>query len=154
MRHSRITFRWPHHADNPPQHFRPYAHGLAEEQALAALTVVPAQLLGIEDEVGRIESGMLTNLLIADGNLFSKGTKVLECWVAGERFVIGKKSRAEVPDLTGKWELSVRYPDARDVRLGLELEGAEGKISGSVFVIQNATKSGKQRKQKNKRNTI
>ena len=128
------------------------AHGLAEEQALAALTVVPAQLLGSEDEVGRIESGMLANLLIADGNLFSKGTKVLECWVAGERFVIGKKSRAEVPDLTGKWELSVRYPDARDVRLGLELEGAEGKISGSVFVIQNATKPGKQRKQKNKRN--
>ena len=125
------------------------AHGLAEEQALAALTVVPAQLLGIEDEVGRVESGMLANLVIADGNLFSKGTKVLECWVAGERFVIGKSSRSELPDLAGKWAFTVRSRDAGDVRLGLELEGAEGKISGSAYGIKNATK---QRKQKNKRN--
>ncbi|MDA7893463.1 amidohydrolase family protein [bacterium] len=128
------------------------ARGLEEEQALAALTVVPAELLGVQDEVGRIESGMIANLVITDGNLFSEGTKVLECWVAGERFVIGAGPKTELPVLAGKWEFSVHHADVRNLKLRLELEGSEGKISGSVFATESADKPAKQRKQKNKRN--
>jgi imidazolonepropionase-like amidohydrolase len=128
------------------------AHGLEEQQALAALTIVPAELLGIEDEVGRVESGMIANLVITDGNLFSEETKIIECWVAGERFLIGKGAKTELPTLAGKWELSFHHPDARGVKLGLELEGKPGNIGGSAFAIESVTKPAKKRKQKSKQN--
>ena len=124
------------------------AHGLEEDEALAALTVIPAELLGIQEQVGRIESGMIANLVITDGNLFSDKTKVLECWVAGERFVMSAGAKVEYPTIAGKWELSVRNADGRNVKVRLELEGADGKISGSVVAVSAAEK---QRNQKNKR---
>ena len=124
------------------------AHGLKEEEALAALTVVPAELLGLQEQVGRVDSGMIANLVITDGNLFSDETKVLECWVAGERFVMRGAAKVEYPDVAGNWELSVRNAEGRNVKLRLELEGADGNIKGSVVALPVA---GKERKQKNKR---
>ncbi|MGI9467030.1 MAG: amidohydrolase family protein [Rubripirellula sp.] len=124
------------------------ARGLKEEEALAAMTVVPAELLGIQEQVGRVESGMIANLVITDGNLFSDKTKVLECWVAGERFVMSAGEKVEYPAIAGNWELSVRNADGGNVKVRLEIEAADGKINGSVFAIPVAAK---ERKQKNKR---
>ncbi len=124
------------------------ARGLTEAEALAALTVFPAELLGIQEQVGRVESGMIANLMITDGNLFSDKTKVLECWVAGERFVMSAGAKVEYPAISGKWELSVRNADGRNVKVRLELEGADGKISGSASSVPITAN---ERKPKNKR---
>lgn len=122
--------------------------GLTEMEALAALTVVPAELLGIQDQVGRVESGMIANLVITDGNLFSDKTKVLECWVAGERFVMSAGAKFDYPAIAGKWELSVHDADGRKVKVRLEIEGVDGKLNGSVFAVPAV---GKERKPKTKR---
>ncbi len=61
--------------------------GLPADAALAAMTTVPARLLEIDDHLGRVQAGMLANLVITDGDLLAENTKVLECWVAGEQFV-------------------------------------------------------------------
>jgi imidazolonepropionase-like amidohydrolase len=40
------------------------AHGLSEQAALEALTINPAKILGIDDEVGSLEVGKMANAVI------------------------------------------------------------------------------------------
>ena len=126
--------------------------GLDEDQALAALTVVPAQLLGVDGEVGHIEPGMLANLMITDGNLFAEKTKVVECWVAGQRFEIESDSKTEFPELAGNWEFAVRHPSVRNMKLLLEIEGSVGKREGSIRSVESDSKPSKARKRKKGKN--
>ncbi len=44
------------------------AHGLSEKHALEALTINPARILGIEDEVGSLEVGKTANVVIWSGS--------------------------------------------------------------------------------------
>ena len=58
--------------------------GLAEADALAALTVVPARLCGVENRLGTIEPGKFANLTIVEGNgYFDPDAKVREVWIDG-----------------------------------------------------------------------
>ena len=67
-----------------PKMFRPNLRlaldrGLAETDALAALTTVPAKLCGVESQLGTIEAGKLANLTVVAGtNYFDPATKVRE----------------------------------------------------------------------------
>ena len=47
------------------------AAGLEPDRALAALTTVPARLLGLEQTLGTIEAGKQANVLVVDGDLFA-----------------------------------------------------------------------------------
>jgi imidazolonepropionase-like amidohydrolase len=61
--------------------------GLSENEALAALTVVPAKLCGVENQLGTIEAGKLANLTVVDGtNYFNPEAKVREVWIEGRIF--------------------------------------------------------------------
>ena len=61
-------------------------NGLKADDALAALTVRPAELFGMQDQMGTIEAGKIANFVIADGDLFDKKTKVKFTVVNGEMF--------------------------------------------------------------------
>ena len=61
--------------------------GLSETDALAALTVVPARLCGVEKMLGTIEPGKLANLTVVKGkSYFEQDTKVLQVWIDGRVF--------------------------------------------------------------------
>ncbi|MCW5765662.1 MAG: amidohydrolase family protein, partial [Phycisphaeraceae bacterium] len=60
-------------------------HGLPETRALAMLTTAPAALLGVEDQLGAVRAGLRANLLVTDGPVFAKATKVRDVWVDGVR---------------------------------------------------------------------
>lgn len=62
------------------------AQGLTEAQALAALTTIPAQMLGLEEQIGTLEMGKSADFLICSGNLFGEANQIYEVYVAGERF--------------------------------------------------------------------
>ena len=55
------------------------AFGLSKEDALKAVTLWPAQILGIGDRLGSIENGKMANLVVTDGDLLEArtGTKFL-----------------------------------------------------------------------------
>jgi imidazolonepropionase-like amidohydrolase len=63
-------------------------NGLTQDQALAALTITPAQLLGVDDVLGTIEPGKIANLLVVDTSLFDKELKIRDVWIDGRRYVI------------------------------------------------------------------
>jgi imidazolonepropionase-like amidohydrolase len=58
--------------------------GLAEKDAVAALTTVPAKLCGVETLLGTIEPGKAANLTVVEGaGYFEPEAKVREVWVDG-----------------------------------------------------------------------
>ncbi|HEY4984015.1 MAG TPA: amidohydrolase family protein, partial [Verrucomicrobiae bacterium] len=58
--------------------------GLSEDDALAALTTVPAKLCGVENLLGTIEPGKIANLTVVDGKgYFDADAKVREVWIDG-----------------------------------------------------------------------
>lgn len=58
--------------------------GLSKEQALNALTLAPAKMLGIEKTLGSIEVGKQANLLFLDGTPLDAGTTVQQLLVEGK----------------------------------------------------------------------
>ncbi len=60
------------------------ARGLSETDALAALTVIPAALCGVDRRLGTIEAGKIANLTIVEGaGYFDPEAPVREVWIDG-----------------------------------------------------------------------
>ena len=57
--------------------------GLSKQTALAALTTEAAEIAGIGDVSGRLKSGYMADLVVADGDLFGSG-KIESIWLQGE----------------------------------------------------------------------
>ena len=63
------------------------ARGLSENDALAALTTVPARLCGVADQLGTIEPGKLAHLTVVEkGRYFDEDARVREVWIDGRHF--------------------------------------------------------------------
>ncbi|MCP3904149.1 MAG: amidohydrolase family protein [Planctomycetes bacterium] len=63
-------------------------HGLSEDDALAALTTGPAEILGLGNVLGTIEPGKAANLVVVEGSLFDKKAKIRDTWINGRRHEI------------------------------------------------------------------
>ncbi|MCE7974357.1 MAG: amidohydrolase [Leptolyngbya sp. PLA1] len=61
-------------------------HGMAPEDALASLTVVPARILGIADRVGSIAPGLDADLALFDGDPFEYTTHCVGTVIDGKPF--------------------------------------------------------------------
>jgi imidazolonepropionase-like amidohydrolase len=88
---------------------RAVAAGLSEDQALAALTTVPATLLGQDARMGSIAPGRLAHLLVADADLFSSDdAAIYQVWIDGARHEL---KPFDALDPRGEWRLSFRGVD-------------------------------------------
>lgn len=79
-------------------------YGLDKTKALEALTTIPAQVLGQTNNIGSLKNGAYANFLITSGELFSKGTKIYENWVKGDRNIINDMT---VKDIDGDYSLTM-----------------------------------------------
>ena len=103
--------------------------GLSPTSALRALTVTPAEMFGLSQQLGTVQAGRFASFVVTDGDLFEKKTKVIETWVAGTRF---EHSPEPARKADGHFELQLQkvaeFPD----RLYIELTDNEGKLKGRV----------------------
>jgi imidazolonepropionase-like amidohydrolase len=60
------------------------AFGLPENVALKAVTLTPAQILGIADRVGSLEAGKRANLVVTAGHILQPTTPVLALFIDGK----------------------------------------------------------------------
>jgi len=83
--------------------------GLTPEQALAAVTTVPARLLGMERTLGTIEPGKQANLMIVEGELFVAKPALRHLFVDGYHEEIEAEETIGDPnavvDPRGTWEI-------------------------------------------------
>lgn len=60
------------------------AFGMPEAEALKGITLYPAQLAGVADHLGSIETGKEATLFVADGDILDIRAHVTRMWVAGK----------------------------------------------------------------------
>jgi len=61
------------------------AYGLPKGEALKAVTLYPAQILGVADRVGSVEQGKIANLVVTDGDLLEARTRVRHLFIGGRQ---------------------------------------------------------------------
>jgi hypothetical protein len=119
--------------------------GLSKDEALRALTVNAAEILGASEQLGSIEVGKIANLVVTSGDLFSKDAKLRYVFIDGDEVELKKPEATPagrpgggraggrlggVPaggaavEAAGEWSLTFHTPrDETSARLSLRREG-------------------------------
>lgn len=143
---------------------RAVENGLSKDEALRALTINAAEIMGVSDQLGTIEVGKIANLVVASGDLLAKDTKVRHVFIDGNQIELKKPDappargpgggRPGAPagpavDPSGTWSLVVQSPQG-DItaqlilnRDGEQIAGTLGTPMGNV-VIKSGRVTGNQ----------
>ena len=116
-------------------------NGLSTTDALRAFTIWPATILGVENQLGSIETGKIANLTVTRGDLFERNSRVVHVLIDGRSvdlrpapldFGIDIGARSSP---IGTWNLTVNLGQGeKAATLTLQREGEQltGSISGSL----------------------
>jgi imidazolonepropionase-like amidohydrolase len=85
------------------------AYGLPRDEALKSVTLYPAQILGVADKLGSIETGKIADLMVTNGDPLEITTQVEQVYVGGK--AISMESRHT--RLFQKYDARPRGPKAR-----------------------------------------
>lgn len=124
---------------------RAIENGLRREDALRALTVWPAEILGVADRLGTIEAGKIANLTITRGDLFDRNPTVAHVFIDGRPIELRPVAAvSEADSATGTWTLNIDLGSGQmSVTLVLQQEGERlrGSIQGAFGTgeISNAS---------------
>jgi len=70
------------------------AYGLTKEQALEAITLSPAKILGIDDRTGTLEKGKDANIVVSDGDILDmKTSNVIYAFIQGRQINLDNKQK-------------------------------------------------------------
>lgn len=92
------------------------SYGLPPEEGFKAVTLYPAQILGVADQLGSVEAGKRANLVLADGDILQASTQVKALFVDGK----------PLPPESKQTKLYERYRERlREVKEGKAILGTE-----------------------------
>jgi hypothetical protein len=120
---------------------RMIANGLTEDQALAALTIDAAALLGLSDRLGSIDRGKIANLVMTDKPYFDEKSNVRYVFVEGTLHEY-KPGETKIPEsgvnasLVGTWTVSTETPEGKkEEKVTIKLDGVNlsGSVTGNEF---------------------
>jgi imidazolonepropionase-like amidohydrolase len=129
--------------------------GLSKDQALRALTIDAADIIGVGEQLGSIEVGKIANLVVTGGDLLARDTRVRHVFIDGEEIEL---RRPDVPqrgqpqgrpgsgrpgagsaDPAGEWALTVQSPQgavSATLVLRHDGEGFAGSLSSPIGTAQ------------------
>lgn len=67
------------------------AFGLGAEAALRAITLGPAEILGVSDRLGSLEVGKDATLFVSDGDVLDARTRVERAWIMGREIDLANR---------------------------------------------------------------
>ena len=73
-------------------------NGLSSDAAIRAMTLSSAQILGVDNRLGSIETGKIANLTVVKGDIFSKEKTITHVFVDGRLFE--QKEKPKTPPTT------------------------------------------------------
>jgi hypothetical protein len=109
--------------------------GLSPDAAIRAFTLTPAEIFGVADRLGSIETGKIANLVVTDGDIFDEKTKIKFVFVDGRRFTVREPEKPKDPpkgDLTGKWRFSYTTPEGPEESTVDLVMASDGSLSGTL----------------------
>ncbi|MEX2336751.1 MAG: amidohydrolase family protein [Fulvivirga sp.] len=69
-------------------------YGMGKEEALKAITIIPAEILGVSDRLGSLEAGKSATLFVTDGDPFETETQVKHVFIEGWKIpLISRQTR-------------------------------------------------------------
>jgi hypothetical protein len=116
--------------------------GLPSDAALRALTLSSAEIFGVADRLGSIDTGKIANLVITDGDIFGEKTKIKFVFVDGRRYTIHEPEKPkDTPkgDLTGKWKLAYTTPEGAEESTADLAMASDGSLSGTLTSKRGTT---------------
>jgi imidazolonepropionase-like amidohydrolase len=112
------------------------ARGLSADDALAAVTTIPARQLGLADRLGTLAPGKIANLVVETGEPFAEKSRVAEIWIDGARTELRDESKRKAKPEDSS--ASAAAPGAPDVRPAPAREA--GPVAApSAVVVRGAT---------------
>ena len=128
--------------------------GLPQDIAYASLTTLPAEAMGMEKILGRIQPGYLANLVICDGNYFNPKSRVISLWIEGKEHYLAPR---HIFDIKGDWTLKIgklnlklnfsNLHSKKGLKLPISISNKKEKLKGSIIYndetlkIQNIEKT-------------
>lgn len=93
------------------------SRGLSLEQALSALTLTPAKLLGADKIVGSLEKDKLASFFVYTSNPFTTDAEIAEQWILGQQTVLKPNT---LPSIAGSYNLII---DGKTKPIEIEKKG-------------------------------
>ncbi len=119
-------------ADFSANLLRATENGLSRDDALRALTLWPAQILGVADRLGTIEAGKIANLTITRGDLFDRNARISHVFIDGRSIDLRPEAGgAQAGAATGTWTLNVNLGSG-DIAVTLVLQQEGERLRGSI----------------------
>ena len=94
---------------NLPQHAgNAVAYGLSREDALRAITLSAAEILGVGDRLGSIEVGKDATLIVTDGDVLEVRTQTEMAWISGRAVDLDSRHKRLYRKYRTKYERQTR----------------------------------------------
>lgn len=119
-------------------------NGLSKDDAVRAMTLSSAEILGVADRLGSIETGKIANLVVTKGDVFAKDKTVTHVFVDGKLFEqkapppaparpsgAGTGAAAAVAQVGGTWNINIEAP-GQSLAATLNLTQQGEKITGTM----------------------
>ncbi|MCS6874916.1 MAG: amidohydrolase family protein [Pyrinomonadaceae bacterium] len=124
---------------------RAIENGLSKEAAIKALTLGAAEILGVSDRLGSIETGKIANLVLVRGDLFAKDRVFTHTFVDGKLFEIKQRedrsnqtATSTNVNLTGVWNLTIEAM-GQSLPATLNLNQQGNTLSGTLQTAVTGT---------------
>ncbi|HEX3067284.1 MAG TPA: amidohydrolase family protein [Thermoanaerobaculia bacterium] len=117
-------------------------NGLSADDALRAVTINPAKIIGIDRQLGSLDRGKIANILVTDKPVFDKEAKVKRIFIDGRESKVAVEDEKKRPGgagaaagtsasaLDGGWSFVVKTT-AGDANISATLHVENGQISGT-----------------------
>lgn len=117
-------------------------NGLSKTDAIRAMTLDSAEILGLSQQLGSVEKGKIANLVVMKGDIFADDKTITHVFVDGKLFEQPKKSEKKATDdkkgddakpanVGGVWSVIVEAP-GQSVPITITLNQQGNALSGSI----------------------
>lgn len=111
--------------------------GLARDEAVRALTLRPAEILGVSNQLGSIEVGKIANLTVTRGDLLDKTRRIAHVFIDGRPIELRPAAPAAGgASASGAWTLTVSLGSSgnekQEMTGTLNLQQQGDRLSGSL----------------------
>lgn len=117
---------------------RAVENGLSHDDAVRALTLRPAEILGVANQLGSIEVGKIANLTVTRGDLLARDRRIAQVFIDGRQIELrpAATSTAGGANASGTWSLTINLGESGNEReefgVTLTLQQQGERLSGSL----------------------
>ncbi len=113
---------------------RAVENGLSRDEAVRAMTIRAAEILGVADRLGSIEAGKIANLTVTRGDLLDRNRRIAYVFIDGRPVELRPETAAGPPSTgaSGAWTLRLISTEGREYDLTLNLQQQGERLTGTL----------------------